>query len=206
MARIKCFPIEPIERVAVYLRCYSGAECMQCAEQYHNVMIRIEDDDAAYDVRHERRIVQPAQGISVRPDPRWPQYCLCGFKFREQDRQVFYDQIYRNTETGEEYPLRNVPVGAVWNAWWNTDWVTMTGPDGRSLTVMTPGGEWCIDGRANNCTMPADKTHKCWVRHGSVEDGTLHVDKNGHTCGAGAGSIALPRYHGFLHDGHLVDC
>ena len=37
-----------------------------------------------------------------------------------------------------------------------------------------------------------------------VTDGTLHVDKNGVTCAAGAGSIALPNLHGFLHNGHLA--
>lgn len=59
---------------------------------------------------------------------------------------------------------------------------------------------------ASNCTMPDDKNHKCWVRHGRPEDGTLHVDKNGHTCAAGAGSIVAGNYHGFLHNGHLTPC
>lgn len=59
---------------------------------------------------------------------------------------------------------------------------------------------------ARNCTMPDDTTHKCWVRHGRPEDGSLHVDKNGHTCGAGAGSIDTGKWHGFLHNGELVEC
>lgn len=63
-----------------------------------------------------------------------------------------------------------------------------------------------IDGRASNCTMPDDNVHKCWVRHGRPEDGTLHVDKNGNTCAAGAGSIATPNFHGFLHNGDLSAC
>ncbi len=83
----------------------------------------------------------------------------------------------------------------------------MVGADGRSLVVILPGKRpWCIDSRANNCTKKDDKVHRCWVRHGNPEDGTLHVDKNGNTCSAGAGSIAVPGYHGFLHHGFLTDC
>jgi hypothetical protein len=49
------------------------------------------------------------------------------------------------------------------------------------------------------------RPHKCWVRHGDPKTGTVHVDKNGVTCGAGAGSIASGSYHGFLHNGFLTD-
>jgi len=48
--------------------------------------------------------------------------------------------------------------------------------------------------------------HRCWVRHGRPEDGTLHVDKNGVTCAAGAGSIVAGNFHGFLHGGFLTSC
>ena len=51
--------------------------------------------------------------------------------------------------------------------------------------------------------MPGDDVHRCWVRHGRPEDGTLHVDKNGQTCAAGAGSIQTHNWHGFLHNGVL---
>jgi len=65
-------------------------------------------------------------------------------------------------------------------------------------------GEWPLDHRASNCTRPDDKVHRCWVRHGRPEDGTLHVDKNGDTCAAGAGSIIMHGgWHGFLHHGEL---
>jgi hypothetical protein len=37
------------------------------------------------------------------------------------------------------------------------------------------------------------------VRHG--EPPQITVDKRGLTCHAGAGSIALGSYHGFLHNG-----
>jgi len=64
---------------------------------------------------------------------------------------------------------------------------------------------WRIDSRANNCTMPEDSEHRCWIRHGD-DGGIIHVDKNGHTCAAGAGSIDVPGFHGFLNNGVLRDC
>jgi hypothetical protein len=80
----------------------------------------------------------------------------------------------------------------------------MVGPDGRSLIVRCPGGQdWMIDSRASNCTRKDDNKHFCWVRRGKPEDGTLHVDKNGDTCSAGAGSIQTANWHGFLHNGLL---
>jgi hypothetical protein len=35
----------------------------------------------------------------------------------------------------------------------------------------------------------------------SPKTGRLHVDKNGNTCAAGAGSIITGKWHGFLHNG-----
>lgn len=75
--------------------------------------------------------------------------------------------------------------------------------DGRHLMATCPNGDvWDIDGRASNCTMPEERTHRCWVRHGEPPD--ITVDKNGHTCSAGAGSIATGDYHGFLQNGSFT--
>jgi hypothetical protein len=71
------------------------------------------------------------------------------------------------------------------------------------LYVVLPNGHWWdIDGRASNCTLPTDKAHRCWVRHGVPPH--ITVDKNGLTCSAGAGSILSDGYHGFLREGRLV--
>ncbi len=51
--------------------------------------------------------------------------------------------------------------------------------------------------------MPNDRHHRCWVRTGSPEDGTLTVGKSGVTCKAGAGSIDTGTYHGMLTSGHF---
>jgi len=93
-------------------------------------------------------------------------------------------------------------AGAMWDAPWMGK--SFEGPDGRHLIVMLPNGrEWAVDGRANNCTMPDDTIHRCWIRHG--EPPNLTVDKRGNTCSAGAGSIQAGDYHGFLRAGHLVE-
>lgn len=71
---------------------------------------------------------------------------------------------------------------------------------GRHLHAMLPNGSyWDIDGRAANCTLPDERTHRCWVREG--EPPNVTVGKAGHTCSAGAGSIAAGDYHGFLRGG-----
>lgn len=105
--------------------------------------------------------------------------------------------IYKRLDTGEE--ITGAPIGAMFY-----DEGCHTGPDGKSLVVVTPGGWWYIDSQASNCTKPDDKEHRCWVRHG--EPPNVTVDKSGNTCAAGAGSIMIGSYHGFLRNGLLTDC
>lgn len=74
---------------------------------------------------------------------------------------------------------------------------------GEHLHVILPNRRsWDIDGRASNCTMRDERTHRCWIRHGTPPHVT--VDKAGFTCQAGAGSILLGDYHGFLREGALT--
>lgn len=122
--------------------------------------------------------------------------------------------------------LSLVPPGAMWDAdWWHgTD---KAGPDGLCLIVKLPNNsDWAIDGRCYNCDSPCKtcgiqyqhhpfwagpdggvcmyedvRPHKCWVRHGVPP--LITVDKNGVTCGAGAGSIQSGDWHGFLTNGVL---
>jgi len=78
-------------------------------------------------------------------------------------------------------------------------------PCERHLVVICPDGHWWnIDSRCSNCTLPDDKAHHCWVRHG--EPPNITVDKNGLTCSAGGGSILTSDggYHGFLQNGSLT--
>jgi hypothetical protein len=75
--------------------------------------------------------------------------------------------------------------------------------DGPYLFAMLPNhNHWNIDGRASNCDMPDERLHRCWCRHGEVPE--ITVDKVGHTCNAGAGSIQSGDYHGFLINGEFT--
>lgn len=112
--------------------------------------------------------------------------------------------LYKRADTGELVTLREAPPGAMWRTTWYEDVPFLTGIDGQSWTVKTPDGDWCIDSRASNCTLPKDDVHKCWCRHGEAPNFT--VDKNGVTCSAGAGSIQCGSYHGFLRGGYLEGC
>jgi len=111
------------------------------------------------------------------------------------------DGGFKRADTGEHLN-QPLPAGAMYDAFW----YHRKGPDGRHLIVITPGGAWHVDGRANNCTRPEDDQHHCWVRHGEPPD--ITVDKNGDTCGCGS-SIGQDNnyaaYHGFLRNGELVD-
>lgn len=201
MADIPIFFIEPTGRDRVWLRRYeSGSTCP--GGEYHQAMTPIGEEACS---------TRALGDDHPHDDPLWPAFCeKCGHPFSDNDKwQRFRRSLYRRIDTGEEMTLDNAPVGVVWNADWALERRTegfYVGPDGRCLVVKTPGGDWMIDSRASNCTMPEDNTHKCWVRHGRPEDGTLHVDKKGHTCAAGAGSIVCGAYHGFLHNGKLTSC
>lgn len=138
-------------------------------------------------------------------DPRWPKQCdHCGLAVPTDgtvavEYQVFHKNLY-NTESGNPEP------GDLFYVYDDPDFgcdYGWTNCDGKHLNAILPNGRvWDIDGRASNCTLLNDKTHRCWIRHG--EPPLLTVDKKGHTCSAGMGSIAVGSYHGFLRDGKFV--
>jgi hypothetical protein len=118
---------------------------------------------------------------------------------------------WKRADTGEILELRDAGPGAMWFATWldleGTSPQRYYGFDNQfspPLIVRTPGGDWNVDSRASNCTLPNDKIHRCWCRHGEAPN--ITVDKNGATCAAGAGSIISGDYHGFLRDGKLIRC
>ena len=138
--------------------------------------------------------------------------------------------VWYRPDTGEQFKKYKWPVGAIWRAEWYEDFKPWTGEDGMSWCVMTPGGEWFIDGQASNCGSlckvcgikyrdhykkhgdsindhhweESTPGHKCWCRHGVAPNFT--VNKIGITCDAGAGSIQIGNYHGFLINGELTQC
>lgn len=109
----------------------------------------------------------------------------------------------------KQWKAGKVQVGAVWEAHWEKG--CRKGPDGQSLVILTPAGCWYIDERSSTCTRKDDHEHRCWIRHGSAEEGNLQVDKKGDTCESGAGSIRIinkksgqSSYHGRLMQGQLI--
>ena len=149
------------------------------------------------------------------PDAPWPKACdKCGRPVPpgRQDEgggegphyQVFTRRIF-------DTPERLLAPGDMFWAEWHhhpewtkkcSSWDNCDDPRGHLTVVLPNGRRWDIDSRASNCTMPQDRLHRCWVRHG--EPPAITVDKQGRTCGAGAGSIQAGDWHGFLRAGRLV--
>jgi len=205
---IKCFWLEPTDKRALYLRRFvfseRGLVCSSNPLGIHNASVRIEDVPAEYEEQEGRRYLTEVIPETFQDDPRWPLSCTCGYQFQGADEwRVSQDGLYRRSDTSQVIPLRDAGPGAMWNA----DWMSgiWQGDDGRCLVVKLPNGsDWVIDSQASNCTMPDDhdqKRHHCWIRHG--EPPLITVDKEGVTCGAGAGSIQSGDYHGFLRNGEF---
>jgi hypothetical protein len=140
----------------------------------------------------------PEDGL---PDGAWePILTAAGQEIVRAVRQVYPSRLYDTASGAPE------PGDVFWISVHEGDscyqWDDCPGPHCHG--ILPNGHDWDIDGRASNCTLPKDRRHRCWVRTGSPEAGTLHVDKGGRpgdppTCSAGAGSIAAPGWHGHLH-------
>lgn len=149
----------------------------------------------------------PYPDVTSHLDRRWPKVCeRCGKAFGPLDvYQLNLDVLFDRTDGGPRTTLRDAPAGAMYWMDWFANQPGFCGPDGRALAVVLPGGHrWHVDGRASNCTRPNDDRHKCWVRTGEIP--LITVGKDGNTCAAGAGSIDIGSWHGFLQSGELVPC
>lgn len=116
------------------------------------------------------------------------------------NRQLSTNRLYNN-ESGEP------GAGDLFETHWHDshDCPYWDNCNGIHLQAILPNGwHWDVMSRAKNCDKREDRTHRCWVIQGSYKDGTITVDKNGHTCSAGAGSIDAPGWHGFLRNGEWV--
>jgi hypothetical protein len=163
--------------------------------------------------------------------------CGYKFRDDDGSKRYWPQRLYRRTDNGELHTLRDAPLGAMWHVdYYNHtgpdgqclvvripkhhDWMV----DSRASNCDSPC-KYCgrpYQGHTNaTCSNPGDgqrpytvgsyedirPEHRCWVRHGDAKTGNVHVDKNGITCNAGAGSIISPDgWHGFLHNGYLTSC
>lgn len=196
--------LEHVGTVA-YLRTYASGSQDRCPiKGYHDAMVELtrsftpmDNDLGGSDADHAREA--------------YPRVCACGAKFDELDawRHILRRRLFRaldgtivtweDLKPGDMFFLQNHYDDHHCHAGWSNC-------DGKHLHVVLPEGtHWDVDSRANNCTMRDDTVHRCWVRHGDPTKGEpVHVDKQGVTCHAGAGSIVVPGYHGFLHHGQLI--
>lgn len=103
--------------------------------------------------------------------------------------------------------IQEIGTRATLRRYWGDACPNSYGKGGRGLhnaKLALNGHHWDIDSRASNCTKPSDTTHRCWVRTGTPPNVT--AGKSGNTCSAGAGSILVPGWHGFLTNGELRSC
>lgn len=223
---LAAFYLIPTESARVSLRRYASGD-YDCGRlpgrrTYHDVAAEVDTIPAV--IVERRWEWQAPSPESIAPDA-WPMTCGCGYTFTKADtRQVFVEPLYRRSDGGPGvFTLRTAPPGAMWDAWWYPEDLGK-GPDGLSLIVKCPNGvEWHIDGFASNCDAPCrscgrrrdahsgasgcrrfdPKPHHCWIRHGAPP--MITVDKDGDSCGAGAGSIQAGDYHGFLRAGVFTE-
>lgn len=210
--RIKCFFIEPTGDCEVELYRSSDYRVkMVCPNSSYGgghftaVMFGVEKD------HDENGEVIAGGTLSSKQVQRYgldkfPTQCACGYRYTDSDEYGHRRKsIYmRRDNSSVRYTLRDAPVGAMYFATWYEKYPEWCGLDGHALVVKVHGSQdWHVDGRASNCTKPDDSVHKCWCRHGDPSTGEVTVDKNGNTCSAGAGSLMLRDWHGFLTAGWL---
>lgn len=175
---IRCFLLTPTaDRYRVSLRRF-GATCTG-PMGYH---------DARELLGEEHHATAPTSGDVGVPhdDPRWPRACAsCGAPFGADDAwQVNYDLVHTRSDGGPDTTTSDAPVGAMWFRDIEGCWA---GPDGRTLIVRTPGGDWMPDAPSRQGTP--------WTRSGTAPVITASP------------SILFPGgYHAWLRDGVLVPC
>jgi hypothetical protein len=184
---IQCFLLEPSDQAQESLRRFvwsgEGQKC-PLPHGYHN----------ASAVRgHIAFPLDPKSngyGMDAKDhsDPLWPTHCGCGYAFADTDQwQYNVDRLWRRVDTGELFTLDDAPPGAMWFAPWYED--TFKGPDGRSLVVKTPAGDWLVDSISSGGGR--------WTRTGEAPRVTASPSILFH---------GTPGYHGWLRDGQLVEC
>lgn len=183
--RIKCFWLEPTDRAEVSIRRYYGWDKVknECSGHYgyHNA------DVALGEVPDTNRAISVTE--EMKKEPQWPKKCdYCDYLFTDDDQWQWNEHtLYKRSDNGEKTILRKAPVGAMYDAFWYKGHQGFkVRPDGIILCVMTPGGDWVVDGPSNN--------GNGWERTGVPPLVTASP------------SILMTRYHGWLRNGELEEC
>lgn len=193
MSGVRCFLLEPTDRVQVSLRRYEGSVC-PLPHGYHNAENVIGEDA----VRRTADGGYWGEGEMVdHADARWPTHCGCGYEFKPEDRwQVNHTLLYRRQDTGEQMTLHDAPAGAFWWA----DWLARNQGSvhhqqrggGPHLMLKCPTGDWDLDAKSAN--------GDGWTRQGEPPNVTAHPSIGIHGKDGGFS------YHGWLRNGVLVEC
>lgn len=213
MEPIQCFVIEPTNVNRISLRRYVGSDNKEkvcpLPHGYHDAQVFFKDIPDGVEMSN----IVPTEERIDSTDRVWPKSCECGYEFQEEDHwQYFNESLYVRKDTNEIVTLRSVPVGAMWFAPW-LDQMYVPQLEHVLVVKLPNNHDWVVDSEASNCTMPKkaleggafqlpyQQDHHCWVLHGVPP--MVTVDKNGNTCQAGGGSIAIPGWHGYLQNGVL---
>lgn len=190
---ITCFALEPTDRAQEYLRRieWLKAEQAHCPASHggHSASVAIGEIPLPGTKLGDG---SQAEGSSAddhsHDDPRWPTHCACGLAFSTEREWLHgWKRLYRRSDSGELVTIDDAPAGAMWFADWYGD--AYRGPDGRTLVVKTPVGEWIIDAKPSG-------GGASWQRTGTPPKVTARP------------SILFPNrgYHAWLTDVVLVPC
>lgn len=200
-----CFWVEEAPEQAVYLRRYTSKHegGWTCENGWHEAKVFVGE------VKVRRRKDGYRMAVSERRyarDARWPKKCDgCDYRFnarRGDVRQVFTQAIYVNPLTGERHFDRELPPGALYDAWWLPD--GYRGADGIHLACVLPRpfsdegrgvmDAWFIDG-------PSSSGGR-WTRTGGPHD-IPNLSVSPSILSGQAGSERF--YHSYLTNGALGD-
>ncbi len=188
MIGIECFVLMPTDKARTALRRYCSDSSCTGRHGYHNASIEIGTRPVVWENNGDGRSYSVVEQKPARDDARWPSCCSCGYVFKDDDVWQLFSELIYCRDNGEEYTLRDAPLGAMWNADWYPD--AWRGPDGISLVVKTPGGDWVVDGPSSD----HGKEGPRWTRTGTLPHVTVRP------------SILIGGYHGFLTNGVLEAC